>query len=495
MLLAGVMIGPVTGILDPARDIGLLVAPMVSIAVAIILFEGGLTLNLHHLRDAAVGVKRLMVIGAPLGWISLALALHFGAGLGWETSAAFGGIMVVTGPTVIAPLLRQAKLARRPAALLQWEAIVNDPIGALAAVLAFELVVVFNGAETLGPAALWFLIGISFAAVLGLAAGKGLAMAFRRGLVPEYMKVPVLFVVLIGVFAASDAVLHESGLLAVTVMVSLLGTGLPWRETLLIALTGPRGVVLVAVAGLFGDRLAQLGIADGAVVAPLAFTLVAVTVVVNGFTLKPLAAGSDRPGLLLVGGSNWSAAFAETLRKAGIPVLLADPNRARLRKARQAGIATYYGNVLSAAAEHSIELPQYGTLIALSDNDDYNTLVTTDLAPKYGRDAVFQITQVEDSHARHALPNTVGGRPFAAGKTYDELQALHREGWEIRLIGLSSEYPLEQWRKDRAEALLLVELPAKSPVRLPKADAEVKAAIGTRLLHFSPPKIKIPTPG
>ena len=562
MLVAGLIAGPVTGLLDPARDIGPLVGPMVAIAVAIILFEGGLTLNLHHLRDAAEGVKRLVLIGAPLGWLSSTLALHYGAGLGWETSAVFGGIMIVTGPTVIAPLLRQAKLSRRPAALLQWEAIVNDPIGALAAVLAFEVVVVLNSAETVGHAAQAMVIGIVWATVLGGVGGRAIAQSFRRGWVPEYMKVPVLFAVLLGVFALSDMVLHESGLLAVTVMglvianadlpsytelrrfkehatvllvsgvfillaasmqiemlaqltwraavfvavvillarpltvlISLLGTGLPWREKCLIAFTGPRGVVLVAVAGLFGERLTQLGIVDGQLVTPLAFALVAVTVVLNGFTLKPFArllglAGSGTPGVLLVGGSAWSTALAETLNKAEVPVLLADPNRARLRAARQAGLATYYGDVLAEAAEHNLELAHYGTLIALSDNDAYNTLVTTDLAPEYGRDVVFQIARAADSQSRQTLPATLGGRGFAQGKTYDELQALLRAGWEVRLTGLTAEYDVAQWRAERPEALLLAEISAKGALRCVQEEAQLKGDDGSRLVHFSPPRAK-----
>ncbi|NHX27594.1 sodium:proton antiporter, partial [Escherichia coli] len=92
MLVAGLAVGPGLGFFDPARDIGPLMGPMISIAVAIILFEGGLTLNLHSLADAAVGVRRLVFIGAPLGWLSSTLALHYVAGLNWETSAVFGGI-------------------------------------------------------------------------------------------------------------------------------------------------------------------------------------------------------------------------------------------------------------------------------------------------------------------------------------------------------------------------------------------------------------------
>jgi len=313
MLVAGLLVGPVLGIFDPGRDIGPLMGPMIAIAVAIILFEGGLTLNFHHLQDATIGVKRLVFIGAPLGWLTSALALHYGAGLSWSSSAVFGGIMIVTGPTVIAPLLRTAKLARRPAALLQWEAIVNDPIGALAAVLAFEVVVVLNTTTTVSAAAMDLVIGVAVATALGIAGGWGLARSFKRGWVPEYMKVPVLFALLLAVFGLSDMVLHESGLLAVTIMgiiianaklpsyeellrfkehatvllvsgvfillaasldfaalgqltwraviflaavillarpitvlVSLLGSGIPYKEQILVAFTGPRGVVLAA---------------------------------------------------------------------------------------------------------------------------------------------------------------------------------------------------------------------------------------------------------
>ncbi|MCV6605561.1 MAG: cation:proton antiporter, partial [Porticoccaceae bacterium] len=208
----------VLGLFDPKEQFGDLLKPMVGIAVAIILFEGGLTLNLHSLDDAAKGVRRLVIVGAPLGWLTSSAALHFVAGLSWEASAVFGGIMIVTGPTVIAPLLRQARLQRRPAALLQWEAIVNDPIGALAAVLAFEVVIVMQTATSFGHAAQILLTGIAVASVLGIAAGWGIAQSFRRGWVPEYMKVPVLFVVLLGIFALSDLILHETGLLAVTIM-------------------------------------------------------------------------------------------------------------------------------------------------------------------------------------------------------------------------------------------------------------------------------------
>ncbi|MEM9269714.1 MAG: sodium:proton antiporter, partial [Pseudomonadota bacterium] len=344
MLVAGLLAGPVTGLIDPEASLEDLFRPIISIAVAVILFEGGITLDFRSLRDAGPAVRRLVFVGAPLGWLLSALAIRYGAGLSWESAAVFGGILVVTGPTVVQPLLRQARMAPRPASVLRWEAIVNDPVGALAAVLAFEVITAIYGTSTLELAAQHLAVGVFVASLVGYAAGYALAQAFRRAWVPEYMKVPVLFGSVLAVYASTDSVLHESGLLAVTIMgiyianahlpsleelkrfkehvtvilvsgvfillaaslkvemvalldwraivfvaliilfarpvtvwLSLIGTNLSWQEKAMVAWIGPRGVVAVAVAGLFGTRLADLGVPDGAVLAPLAFALVAAT--------------------------------------------------------------------------------------------------------------------------------------------------------------------------------------------------------------------------
>ncbi len=560
MLLAGIIIGPVLGVFDPARDIGPLTGPMISIAVAIILFEGGLTLNFHHLRDAAVGVRRLVFIGAPLGWFTSVLALHYGAGLGWESSAVFGGIMIVTGPTVIAPLLRTARLSRRPAALLQWEAIVNDPIGALAAVLAFSVVLVLNTQGTTPTEATMELaIGVVVASILGWIGGYGLSRAFKRAWVPEYMKVPVLFTLLLAVFAISDAVLHESGLLAVTVMgvviananlpsytellrfkehatillvsgvfillaanldfaalkqldvraagfvllvvlvarpltvfVSLIGSNLPFKEQALVAFTGPRGVVLIAVAGLFGERLQELGIEDAALIGPLAFVLVAFTVVLHGFTLAPFArflglTGASTPGVILIGGSRFTTGLAEALQKAEIPVLMTDPNFGHLRRARSAGIPTFSGDILSEAAENRLEFINYATLVAATDNDAYNTLVATDLSPEYGRENVFQIMREKADSARHQLPRTLGGQRFGAEMPYRELEQMVTDGWTFRITRLTEEYGFTQWRDEHPESILLGWMPEGGAIKLVRHNAEIKSSAGLRLIALRPP--------
>ncbi|KAF0677614.1 cation:proton antiporter [Profundibacterium mesophilum] len=562
MLVAGLLVGPVFGFFDPMRDIGPMTNAIIAVAVAVILFEGGLTLNFHTLRDAAEGVKRLVFIGAPLGWLLSTLALRWGAGLSWESSAVFGGIMIVTGPTVIAPLLRTARLARRPALLLQWEAIVNDPIGALAAVLAFEVVLVLRTAEKVGGAVIELGVGIGVATALGLAAGYGLTQAFRRAWVPEYMKVPVLFTILLAVFAVSDSVLHESGLLAVTimgiylananlpsyeemrrfkehatvllvsgvfillaasldfsalgqltwragifvaavvivarpltVMVALASTRIPMRERALIALTGPRGVVLVAVAGLFGERLVELGVEDGALIGPLAFVLVAVTVVIHGFTLKPFSRAlglqaAETPGVLFVGGSRWTTGLAETLKsELDLPVLISDPNRSHLRRAREAGVTTFYGDILSEGAERNIDMASFSTLLVATDNDAYNTLVATDLAPDFGRENIYQIGREKSETARHALPASLGGQSIAHKATYNELNRMMWQGWTFRVTRLSEEYGMAEWREKRPNALLLAYIDPEGEIHfLGSNEGDLHPEPGTKLVSMLPPE-------
>ncbi len=558
MLVAGLLAGPAFGILDPQRDFGALLPTMISLAVAVILFEGGLTLNFHHLSDGKQGVRRLVFAGAPLGWLFSTLALHYGAGLSWESSAVFGGIMIVTGPTVIAPLLRSARLSKRPAQLLQWEAIVNDPIGALAAVLAFEVVLVLQTATTVPEAIVDLAIGITVATALGFAAGFGIVQAFKRGQVPEYMKVPVLFVAVLGIFALSDNVLHESGLLAVTIMgiviansnlpsyeellrfkehatvllvsgvfillaaglnldgvfaldwravlfvvlvicvarpatvlLSLLGSSVPWREQVLLATTGPRGVVLVAVAGLFGERLVSLGFEDAAQIAPLAFALVAVTVVLHGFTLGPIAralglTGGDKPGVLIIGGSRWTLALAEALQKADVPVLMSDPNHFRLTPARTAGISTFSGDILSEAAEHRVELVSYATVIAGTDNDAYNTLVTTDLGPEFGRDNVYQLRHPKAENSRFQLPTTLGGRPFGPDETYDGWDRLISEGWVFRVTQLTEEFSYSDWKTQRPEGVVVGTVAGNGTVKFVLDREDLKPAADARLIYIGP---------
>jgi len=374
------------------------------------------------------------------------------------------------------------------------------------------------------------------------------------------MKVPVLFVSVLVAFAASDALLHESGLLAVTIMgvwianahlpshaemhrfkehatillvsgvfillaanmdretllsmnwqtlatvmavilfarpvtvlVSLALSDVPWRERLLVAFTGPRGVVLVAVAGLFGDRLVQAGIEDAAQISTLAFALVAGTVVLHGFTLKPIArllglTASTTPGVLLVGGSRWTVELGALLNKLDLPVMISDPNRSHLRDARAAGLQIYTGDILSEGAEHRLDLMAYATVIAATDNDAYNTLVATDLAPEFGRENVYQFNRDTSESARYALPPKLGGRALGAGETYWEVQRRMWDGWEFRSTTLSDEFTLQNWYDTHPEGIPIADIGPRGTLRILGPEDQPKETRGTRLIAMLPKK-------
>lgn len=558
MLVAGILAGPVLGLLDPKEDFGELFKPIVAVAVALILFEGGLTLNFKELRDAAPAVKRLCTVGAALGWVFNTAAAYWIAGLSFPTAAIFGGILVVTGPTVIMPLLRQARLSPRTASTLRWEAIVNDPVGALFAVLAFEVVVAMQGDHLMGAAG-HLGIGIVAASVAGYAAGRVLTRAFRRGLVPEYMKAPILFAAVLGVYAATDWVLHESGLLAVTVMgitmanarlpsldelkrfkehvtvllvsgvfiilaatlefemlrqldwraaafvvaimviarplavmPSLVGTALTMPERGFVAWVAPRGVVAVAVSGFFGERLIDLGFADGALLAPLAFVLVAVTVVVHGFSIGPVArvlglTSSEPPGVIILGGNTWTNDLAQELHRADVPVVMIDRNWHKLGPARAAGLPTYYGELLSEAAEHAVDLARFGTLIAATDNDDYNALVCTDVGPELGRNKVFQIGRHERSEGEHDMPASIGGRTLlGSGASVDLLGLRMARGWGFKTDTVSQEQSFEDFVASRHEKAETVAVIRNGQVSFAHEANEIAGKSGDLVISFTP---------
>lgn len=552
MLAAGLLAGPVFGLLDPKADFGELFKPIIAIAVALILFEGGLTLNLRELRDAAPAVRRLCSAGAILGWLGNTAAAHWIAGLSLPVAAIFGGILVVTGPTVIIPLLRQARLATRTASTLRWEAIVNDPVGALLAVLAFEAVVA-SQTDHIAEAAGHFAGGLAAATVAGWLAGRALTLGFRRGLVPEYMKAPILFSAVLAVYAGTDWVLHESGLLAVTVMgmtianarlpsldelkrfkehitvllvsgvfvilaatlkpddlllldawgiafivaimvlarpvavlLSLTGTNLTMTERGFVAWVAPRGVVAVAVSGFFGERLVDLGYLDGALLVPLAFALVAVTVIVHGFSIRPLARALDLtssrpPGAIILGGNAWTTALAKELDDADVPVLLVDRNWHRLAKARFAGLHTWFGEILSEAADQALDLHHYDTLIAATDNDDYNALVCTDVGAEMGRGQVFQVGRHERSEGAADMPASLGGRSLmTSGPSLEILDLRLARGWRLETLEIGeTPAPLHE----KAETVALIR---KGAITIFSSGKNPTPRAGDQLVIFTP---------
>ena len=513
MLVAGLIAGPALGLIEPERDFGTLLEPIVKLAVAVILFEGGLSLNFRELRYAGWGVARLVIIGVPVGWVLGTAAVHYGAGLPLSVAALFGGILVVTGPTVIGPMLRTLRVPNRVRDILKWEGIVNDPIGALLAVAIYAFIS-YRG-DSVDYAGIGFeVIGATFVAgLIGAALGYALTYMFPRGLVPEYLKAPLLLITVIFGFVIADIIMHETGLITVTVMgvvmankpvhssralhrfkedlavllisgvfillsatldwetmqafqarfvvflllllfvvrpvtvlISLFLSGIPWREQLFIAWIAPRGIVAIAVTGLFALRLVDLGYDGADALVPLVFSVVIATIVAHGFSASWVAKrlGIDQgkgEAILMVGASRWTIDLSKFLKGLGYRVVVSDTSKFALRSARRQELEIHQGEILDEAHGHELDMAQFQHLIVATENDSYNQLVGTDLGPEIGYDQITLVSADEGTHNRISRGRVL----MENGPTFETLQDRQRDGWIFSKTQITEKFTFEKF--------------------------------------------------
>ncbi|MGC9515511.1 cation:proton antiporter, partial [Methanocrinis sp.] len=218
LLIFGLGAGPITGLLDPDQILGPLLVPMVSLSVAVILFEGGLNLKIGELREIGTVVRNLITVGVLVTWVGSTIAAHLILGLDPYIAILFGSILVVTGPTVILPMLLQVRPNGRVGNVAKWEGIMNDPIGAMLAVLVFQAIAM-GGAGSATTATILGIMNTVFVGVLVGVAGEVLLIQFlKRYWIPDYLQNPVALMMVVAVFTISEQFQIESGLFAVTLM-------------------------------------------------------------------------------------------------------------------------------------------------------------------------------------------------------------------------------------------------------------------------------------
>ncbi|MCG6910507.1 MAG: cation:proton antiporter [Deltaproteobacteria bacterium] len=293
LLLVGIIAGPLLGWLDPDMLFGDLLFPFVSLSVALILFEGGLTLEFHQIRGLRRVIRRLISVGALATWLLITLATRLFFGLGWDICLLFGALTVVTGPTVIVPMLRSIRPNASIAHILRWEGILIDPIGAILAVLVYE--VILAGVEasiyhTMLTLVKMVLVGLT----LGLAAGQLTGGLIRRHWLPDYLHNVFTLSLVCGVFAVADLMQGESGLLAVTVMGMRLANIrdvdtdqlVNFKESISVLLISLLFIVLAA--RLQPDALVQLGWAGVGILVAVQFVArpISVTLATVGTNLS-----------------------------------------------------------------------------------------------------------------------------------------------------------------------------------------------------------------
>ena len=197
----------------------------VSLAISIILFEGGLTLKRSEIKNVGPVITKLITLGAAITFFGSGIVAHYIFGLGWDLSFLFAGLIIVTGPTVITPILRNIPLKRDISTVLKWEGILIDPIGALVAVLVFEFISVGGGGGFTKTALIEFGKILLFGTTFGFTFAHALMYAVNKKLIPHYLLNVVSLSTVLLVFVESEVFAHESGLLAVVVMGMVLGNG------------------------------------------------------------------------------------------------------------------------------------------------------------------------------------------------------------------------------------------------------------------------------
>ncbi|MEO1046138.1 MAG: sodium:proton antiporter [Pseudomonadota bacterium] len=522
MLIVGIVAGPVLGIINPENDFGALLDPIVKLAVAVILFEGGLSLNFRDLRIAGWAVSRLVLVGVPVGWALGTAAAYYIAGLSLPVAALFGGILVVTGPTVIGPMLRNLRVGARVRDILKWEGIVNDPIGALLAVGIYAYITYDKGGGAANVA--FDVLGASFlAGVIGGVLGYGMTWLFPRGYVPEYLKAPILLIVVILGFVLADLIMHETGLITVTIMgvvmanrpyyasralhrfkedlsvllisgvfillsaqldwetlqkfqlqfilfllvllfvvrpltvfTSLLFSSVPLREQAFIGWIAPRGIVAVAITGLFAKRLVNSGYEDAEALVALSFAVVIVTIFAHGFSARWVAQRlgieeGDGKAVMLVGANRWTLELGAFLKSLDIPVTISDTSRFALRGARQRELDIHDGDILDEALDDSIDIGAYQHLIVATDNDSYNQLLSSDLGPEVGYDRISAVS-VDSNAPDESGERAMRGRILLEnGTSYADLVDRARAGWVFSRTRLTEKFSYDDFRANLGE--------------------------------------------
>ena len=508
-----------------------LLFPMISLSVAIILCEGGLSLRLRELREAGKPVIRLCTVGAILSGVVTAVVGHYLVGLHWRIACLLGAILVVTGPTVIAPLLRTVNPNRHIRAIVKWEGIVIDPIGATLALLVFQAV----SASTVGGAAgqmamsvLWtLLIGIGF----GVLGGAVVTWLLARHVIPDFQHGVFLIVCVAALFTASDLLMSESGLLTVTifgiylanqkqvsvkhiitfkenlrillistlfivlserveweqltklgwsaflfplalifvvrpisVMLSTIGTRLSRNDRIFLSLLAPRGIVAAAVTSVFALEMTHASHENPALaelseqvemLVPLTFVAIVGTVTFCGLFAAPLArrlglSHAKGSGVLFVGADPWVIDIAKALSEEDQAVLVVDTNHENIVRARLAGVPAQRGNILSDVVEEDLELTGIANLLAVTGNDEVNSMAVHDFVHQFGRAHCFQIQPPEGEGAieRDRAPEHFRGRiAFPDALTSRDLARMHERGFVVKKTELTEQFTMEDFKE------------------------------------------------
>ncbi|MDD3995071.1 MAG: cation:proton antiporter, partial [Dehalococcoidales bacterium] len=219
LIIAGILAGPVFGLFDPHALLGDLMEPIVSLSVAVILFEGGLNLKISDIKHTTPVVLRLITGGVLITWIIATVGAIFIVGMDTRLAVLLGAILVISGPTVIMPLLRYLRPGQNVSAVLKWEGILIDPIGAILALIVLEIILTGNstGGAALQTAVI-LLKSIVFGGALGALGAWVMMQLLRRHILPDHLHIAATLGILAVVFLVAEIIQLNAGLVSAIVM-------------------------------------------------------------------------------------------------------------------------------------------------------------------------------------------------------------------------------------------------------------------------------------
>lgn len=520
LLIVGFIAGPLAGLINPDSLMGDMLLPFVSLSVAVILFEGGLTLNIKELREIGGVVLSLVILGVLLTWVIGALTAHYLLNINLEVSILLAAILTVTGPTVIGPLLRQIRPAGKVNNILKWEGIVIDPIGALLAVLVFEGILAsgLEGATT----AVLISLGktILFGTLSGVAFALLLVLFLRKFWIPDFLQASMTLSMVVAAFLVSDILQPESGLFATTLMgivmanqkyvsikhilefkenlrvliisalfiilsarleidvfrdisyhvlillavliflarplsvfLSSIFSKLSFKEKIFLSWMAPRGIVAAAVSSLFALRMRDIGIEQAELLVPVTFIIIVGTVAIYGLTAGPLARSlklsqSNPQGILFLGAHPVIQEIAKVIQQQGLKVVIVDRNRNAIKEANMKNIPAVYGNFLSEQVLDEIPFEGIGKLMAVTPNEEANSLALFHFDEVFDREETYQISRKkhEKEDSRDLLPNHLRGRVlFGDEVDLQHLISMRNTGAVVKATTLTKDFDFKSF--------------------------------------------------
>jgi len=352
LLLGGIVLGPEGLGIVRSDQLGNMLSVIVSLAIGLILFEGGLTLDLQGYRSASGLIRRLLSAGVLVTWMGTAAVIWVMFRFDVFFCLLVASLVIVTGPTVIAPLLKRIKVKSNLHSILHWEGVLIDPVGVFIAILCYEWI----GDSGRNIALAKFLLRFVWGLALGVGGGLIIYQLIKKRVVPDDMINAFALGAATLVFGCAEALFSESGLLAVTVAGFVLGLkkpgelkeirqfkaeitdlligtlfillsarldlqqfaafgwqgalavmgvmfvvrplnilvcgwglGFSWRERLFLSWVAPRGIVAASMASLFALSLTQQGVEHATFIETFVYSVIVATVLIQGFTAGPLA--------------------------------------------------------------------------------------------------------------------------------------------------------------------------------------------------------------